>query len=551
YNRGNVFNQLERFEDALSDYDRVLKINPAHVEALYNRGNTLKSMGRLEAALTSYDQALQLRPDHAESLYNKGNTLKDMNRYSEVLDNFDQALQSRPDFADVYINRGNTYKDLGDLAQAEASYRQALKLCPNHPLYRSNLLFLLAYCPERQTQTRYLQEAMLWQQHALTESERQTAQSRTFKPASEAGRPLRLGILSAELSQHAVAHFLNSWLPELDKNRYSLYLYPTRNFLDDKAMAFKAMADVWCPLEHCTDAEAVERIRSDQIDILMETSGHTANNRLGIVARRAAPIQCHYIGYFASTGLTEMDWFLADATLIPPELDHQFVERVWRMPRPWLAYRPLEAAPEPAWKPSEDGRICLGSFNNLVKVREDSLEVWAQVLEALPEAWILLKDGRALDAANQRRITEALVQRGVEANRVVFAGRTATWSEHMALYDQVDIALDTLPLNSGTTAFDALWMGVPLITLAGHHMAGRMGAAIVAGIGRPEWIARDPQEFVSKMVALARDVPTRTELRHTQRERMRASPLCDGAGLARTLETCFERMFDEWHTRHA
>ncbi|MEY4193721.1 MAG: hypothetical protein RLZZ226_89, partial [Pseudomonadota bacterium] len=408
--------------------------------------------------------------------------------------------------------------------------------------YRSNLLFLMAYSPDRQSQATYRHEAMQWEQMSLPESARKAARQQTFVVPSLQDRPLRLGILSAEVGQHAVAHFLKSWLPWLDRSRISLYLYPTRSYADDKSQAFAALADVWCPVEDWDDEAATRRIRADRIDVLIETSGHTAHNRLGIIARRAAPVQCHYIGYFASTGLSEMDYFLADGTLIPNCLDHQFVERIWRLPRPWLAYTPLEEAPEPAWRPALDGKICLGSFNNLIKVRETCLEIWARLLLALPEAWLLLKDGRTLDETSRRRIRHALTSRGVSDERIVFAERAATWREHMSQYDRVDIALDTVPLNSGTTAFDALWMGVPLITLAGDHMAGRMGAAIVAGIGKPDWITQDEDDYVTRVVTLARDVVGRTRMRAVQREWMRASLLCDGADLADTLTDVFEQM---------
>ncbi len=546
YNMGNLFAARERADQALIHYEYALQLGFCRAEVYFNRGNALKKMGLLQEALASYGQALRLDPDYAEAHYNSGNLLREISQPDEGLAHYRQAISTRPDFADVYVNRGNACKDMGRLAEAEASYRQAVSLCPQHPGYRSNLLFLLGYCPERQSVQDYLQEARAWEQSVLTDAERQAVATQRFDRPARIGRPLRVGVLSAELGQHAVACFLNTWMAHLNRDRVQLFLYPTRQIDDQHAQGFRAMADAVCPVDDLDDAAAVARIRSDALDILMDTSGHTGSNRLGIIARRAAPIQCHYIGYFASTGLSEMDYFLADEVLIPSALDDRFVEQVWRLPRPWLAYGPLEQAPQIDWKPAADGRICLGSFNNLVKVRENCLALWARVMQALPEAWLLLKDGRASDASTQRRVTETLQQWGVTPDRVVFAARTAAWQEHMMLYNQVDIALDTLPLNSGTTAFDALWMGVPLITLAGDHMAGRMGAAIVTGMGQPDWVATTADDYVARVVALARDIPTRTALRANQRERMRVSPLCDGADLARTLEDTFETWFDRW-----
>jgi predicted O-linked N-acetylglucosamine transferase (SPINDLY family) len=551
YNKGNLLSELQQPQEALGCYAQAIRLKPDYAVAYFNQGNTLKNLGDCGAALSSYDQALQFKPDYAEAHYNSGNVLRELHRFGDGLAHYQQALTVRSDFADVYVNRSNTYKDLGYLVEAETGYRQALSLSPGNPHYHSNLLFLLGYCPERQTPAAYLKEARCWETMVLTDIQRRAAHEFGFKQVSRSQRPLRIGILSAELGRHAVAYFLVPWLSKRDRNRISLFLYPTRQCTDEYAASFEAMADAWCPVDELEDEAAVQRIRADQIDILIETSGHTAGNRLGIIARRAAPIQCHYIGYFASTGLSTMDYLLADDVLIPPALETQFTETIWRLPRSWLAYQPLEQAPEPGWLPAEDGRICLGSFNNLVKVREDCLRLWAGVLKALPEAWLLLKDGRATDPASQRRIREALQALGVDEQRVVFAGRMKDWAEHMRLYDQVDIALDTLPMNSGTTAFDALWMGVPLITLAGSTLAGRMGAAIVTGIGHPEWVVVDEADYVTKVVALARDVDIRKRLRHTQREQMRNSPLCDGEGLARSLEAAFEAMFDRrWSAAH-
>ncbi|WPL13863.1 MULTISPECIES: O-linked N-acetylglucosamine transferase, SPINDLY family protein [Thiorhodovibrio] len=297
-----------------------------------------------------------------------------------------------------------------------------------------------------------------------------------------------------------------------------------------------------------SDDQAAERLRADQLDILIETSGHTEDNRLGILARRVAPVQAHYVGYFASTGLSAMDYFIGDNVLIPPEHDGHFVEQVWRLPRTRYAYDPMNQCPEPRWQPDPDGRLWLGSFNNLAKVRAQSLALWAQAMHALPEAMLLLKDKKADDPLVQARILEAMHSHGISRERIGFFSRTPSWSEHMALYNHIDIALDTIPFNSATTACDALWMGTPLVTLLGDQLAGRQAASILTGLGRSKWIARDADEFVAIVTALARDTKQRRHIRATQREQMQASELCDGKGLARALEQSFEQMFRRWQS---
>ena len=268
--------------------------------------------------------------------------------------------------------------------------------------------------------------------------------------------------------------------------------------------------------------------------------------RLGIFARRAAPVQCHYIGYHGTTGLTEMDWFIADAELLPPRYDSHFREDIWRLPRLRLAYKGDPALPESRWTPSPDGTIWLGSFNNLTKVREEALGLWAKVMNAIPESKLLLKDRLAQDLAVQNRIRTELGRHGISASRVEFAAPVPDWAAHMVLYDRLDIALDAIPLNSETTAFDALWMGVPLVALEGNWVGGRMASTILKALGKPEWIAHSDDEYVAIVAALAHDVEGRKALRATQRALISNSPLCDADGLTRALEDAFGAMFDRW-----
>ncbi|WP_323696595.1 O-linked N-acetylglucosamine transferase, SPINDLY family protein [Thiorhodovibrio litoralis] len=305
------------------------------------------------------------------------------------------------------------------------------------------------------------------------------------------------------------------------------------------------------PIDGLSDVQAVQQIRSDKIDVLIETSGHMENNRLGVIARRAAPVQRHYIGYFATTGLTEMDYFIGDALLIPPEQDSHFSEQVWRLPRTRYACEPLLQAPDPRWQPHPQGQLRLGSFNNLTKVRQESLLLWSQVLRALPQARLILKDKRALDQSVQTRILTCLQEQSIHPDRIEFHGASARWADHMDAYNSIDIALDSLPFNSATTGFDALWMGTPLITLTGDRLAGRQAASLLTGLGRAEWIVRDADAFVDIVSALAHDATQRRHIRETQREQMRGSELCNGPSLARALEASFEMMLNAWFENKA
>lgn len=544
FNLGIALRDLGKLPEAEASYREALRLKPSYPKAYNNLGVALMEQGLLEDAVSAYRKAISLEPSHAKAHNNLGNALNRLGRSTEAEPSYRQAISLDPRYADALANLGATLKDLGRLDEAEQTFRSALKLNPSDANIFSNLIFSLAYTG-RMSPDEVKRTAQGWEQAVLTETERASARTQQFAHRVRRGRALRIGILSAELGQHAVAYFLLPWLRALSPERITPLLYSTRPRFESQIEAFNALGVPLVSLVGMTDADAAARIRSDGVDVLLDTSGHTSHNRLGIIARRAAPVQCHYIGYFGTTGLSEMDYFIGDNKLTPPALDAAFTERVWRLPRPWLAYAPLENAPSPDWQGGDD-ILWLGSFNNLTKVREESLQLWARVLIALPQACLLLKDAKAEDVSTQTRIRTTLKHAGVNPERVYFAPRVASWSEHMARYNQIDIALDTIPLNSGTTGFDALWMGVPLVTLAGDWMGGRMGAAILSGIGRAEWIAHDEEEYVAKVVALAQDVETRRALRTSQREQMRRSPLCDGVGLARALEKTFEQMFDHW-----
>lgn len=581
YNRANALLELRRAAEALAAFDHALALRPRYVQAHYNRGNALRQLGRLQEAVASYDEAIVLNPDYAAAHNNRGYALLDMDRLDEAVasfntavlldpDNFEahgnlaialkakgrideaiascrRALTVNPAYANGHHILGMVLHDRGEIGAAVESYRQALALDPGSIKALSNLIYLHAFTrdvsPERECEV-----AATWETVALTEDERIAAreQRATFARAGrQPGAKLKLGFVSAELGQHAVAEFLEPFLERVDRSRFTLTLYPTAARTGARAERIAAFADKVESLFGVPDADAAQRIRADAIDVLVDTTSHMAFSRLGIFARRAAPVQCHYIGYHGTTGLTEMDWFIGDDTLLPQSCNAHFREKIWRLPRLWVAYRGDTTLTESRWTPSSAGIVTFGSFNNLAKVRQESLSLWARVMLNVPGSRLLLKDRQAGDAGVRARILSALAKHGVDGARVEFIEWTPDWQSHMALYDRLDIALDPIPLNSGTTAFDALWMGVPLVGVEGDWMGGRMTTAILRALGRPEWVVRNEDEYVACVTALARDVAGRARLRAGQRALMAKSPLCDCAELARVLENAFESMFDQ------
>ena len=546
-NLGTALGKLGRLDEAAASYTRALELNPHDAAAHNNLALVLYELGKTDEALDGYAKALTLQPDFAEAHYNLGTALNAMGRLDEAVACLTKAIVLKPQFVEAYANLGLTLYPLGRPEEAYTCFHRALELKPDFVLAYNNLLFTHAYLHDMSPESQ-LALAAGWEKTVLSECDRNAASARTYEFLPRRGGQLRLGIVSAELGQHAVAEFLEPVLEELDRSRLHITLFPTVLRSGPRAARLQGLADEWKPLAGIGDAEAVAQIRSKQIDVLIDTTGHTCGCRLGIFAHRAAPVQCHYIGNLVTTGLTEMDWFLGDADLLPSGCDADFRERIWRLPRLWIAYRGDTSLPESGWKPDESGVVWLGSFNNLKKVRQDACRLWAKVMNALPESKLLLKDRTTASGLVRQRILGEMAGRGIASERVEFAAHTPDWNAHMSMYDRLDIALDPIPLNSGTTAFDALWMGVPVVALEGDWMGGRMGCAILRALGKGEWVAQSEEDYVAAVVALARDIEGRKALRARQRALMANSPLCDARALARALEDAFEAMLEECAT---
>ena len=343
--------------------------------------------------------------------------------------------------------------------------------------------------------------------------------------------------------------FIEGFFGGHDRERYEIYAYATSPKTDAVTKRLRDGVEHWTTLTGLDAAAATERIRQDAIDVLVDLSGHTSGNRLPVFARRAAPVQAHYLGYFASTGLSAMDYLISDATVIPESDARQYTETVWRLPRVWIDYQVGGEAPPPAWREDPSGRIWFGSFNKLAKLTPESIGLWSRILRECPPGNLLLKNATFVSAKLRQRVLDSFAAQGILAERIRLAPGADDWSAHMACYDGLDVALDPVAVHCGViTTCDALWMGVPVITLLGSGMVGRMGASILTALDRSEWIATDADDYVAKALRLAGDVAGRRSMRVTQRDRMRRSPLCDTAGLVRALEDAYAAMFDQWLT---
>ncbi|WP_200280434.1 tetratricopeptide repeat protein [Rhabdochromatium marinum] len=545
-NRGFVLNDLGRLNDALAACDAALRIQPDLAEAHNTRGCVLNGLRRLTEALAACDAALRIQPDLAEAHNTRGCVLNDLGRLTEALAACDAALRIQPELMEAHNMRGFVLERIGQIDEAVAAYAVAMNLKPNDARVHSNRIMALLYCEQTTN------EAILSVARQFGAQFDQPALGDCHPNPRQPERRLRIGYVSGDFRRHAVADFLEALLAQHDRSRIEVLAYTTNGLEDAVTARIRGLVDRWQSIVGLSDERAAQCIRSDGVDVLIDLSGHTAGNRLGAFAQRAAPVQAHYLGFAGSTGLAAMDYWIGDEWLTPDELAPQYSETLWRLPRTWVAYRGVEKAPEPAWRASGDGTLWLGSFNTLRKMTPRTIILWSRVLQTLPEAKLLLKTHELADESNRKRVLTAFAQQGIASDRIELQGRQATssWPEHMAYYNRLDIALDPVgPVGGGTTTCDALWMGVPVVTKLGDRVGSRMSAAMLSALGREEWIARDDEDYIAKVVMLARAVAGRRAMRLNQRERMRQSPLCDAQGLARALEDAYEAMFERCWTK--
>jgi protein O-GlcNAc transferase len=495
-----------RFADAVPLLRRVLKDEPNQFVALFALGISLRRLKQLDEAVIALKRAIALKPDFFEALYNLGLLLNEQGRV-------DEAVQA---------------------------FRSAIDLRPKVSLAHSNLLMALQYTSGLTVDS--WKEALVAFESCFTPSI-----SVTYSNSPEPKRILRIGYVSPDFCQHSCAWFIEPLLKAHDRKQIEVFCYSQVASPDAMTTRLRTQADDWREIVNLDDEAVVALIREDQIDILVDLAGHSAYNRLGVFARKPAPIQVSWLGYPASTGLSAVDYRLSDPWLTPPDTSEYFSETIWNLAQPAHCYNPPSEAPPVSPPPAlKSGQITFGSFNNLTKVGSETVELWASVLLAVPESRLLIKAYQATDPGIQHRLTTAFAACGIDSKRIVFIGKASTVNTHLACYAQVDIALDTFPYNGATTTLEALWMGVPVVSLVGSRAASRYGLAFLSAVGLSELAAADPERFVATAVALAEDHERLVNLRNTLRGTLGSSSLCDAVGFAQSVENAYRQMWQRW-----
>ncbi|HUB15748.1 MAG TPA: tetratricopeptide repeat protein [Acetobacteraceae bacterium] len=574
---GLIAHRESRFDDADRYLRAAIAAAPNDPEQYGNHAAVLRSLGKLQEAEAAARAALALAPDRIETHNNLGNILRDCGRYDESVACYQAALRLAPEFADAWSNlawvlslngraqeaeqaarraitfdpnNANAHNNLGGalmrqsrLREAETVLREALRLRPDFALPHSNILFCLNYRDDLSPEAIFA-EYLEWDaRHArpLAPVDDNSALDRT------PGRKLRVGYVSPDFRTHAVALFAEPLLAAHDRTQVEIFCYAEVPVEDTTTQRFRALADHWRSTVGRSDAAVAEQIRQDGIDVLVELAGHTAGNRLLVFARKPAPVQVAYmIGHGCTSGLSAIDAFLADDVLAPPGAEAVFSEQLLRLPRIPLAYRPPEGMPPVAPLPARaSGCVTFGYFGRTVRLNDGVIAAWCRILHAVPGARLILNSAPFAEDAGREDWMARFTAHGIGPDQVVMTcttPQTRTWEA----YGAIDIALDPFPHNAGTTTIEALWQGVPVLTLAGRPTVGRFGAAILHAIGLDDWVTHGVDDYVARAAAAAADLEALAELRTALRPRMAASPLLDATGLARSVEGAYRALWDEW-----
>lgn len=536
FNLGVAMTRQGQLEEALIAYRRAAELKPNYAEAHYNLGMALFGSGDLPRAKDSFLRALESNPSYVDAHYNLGNVLHEMGRLDEAENAYQLALSLDPNHSPALNNLGNLYKTEGRLEEAVVAYRRALKGDPSNAGLQSNVILVLHYMSGVAPEVMAEEQARWNRQFADLLKADITAHRNSRDPE----RRLRVGYVSADFRDHTLGRNLMPLFRNHDRRSFEVVCYSGVHRPDELTVSFRAQADIWRSTVNLSDEELAKRIREDEVDILVDLALHTSGSRLRVFAREPTPVQVSFAGYPGGTGVRGIGWRLSDRFLESGESSGRelvgLIDSFWCYD-PCGMELPVNDLPRRA-----AGHVTFGSLNNFSKVNDGALALWARVMTAVDGSRLLLLSPQG---CHRHHVLEILRKGGVTEDRVEFV-EPRPRRKYLELYHRVDVMLDTFPYNGHTTSLDALWMGVPVVSLAGAQIVSRAGLSQLSNLDLPELVAFTENDYVKNAVELAHDLPRLERLRATLRSRTEGSDLMDGARFARGIESAYRMMWRRW-----
>lgn len=542
-NYGAALNRLGQFSDALDVLMAALKLNKSDPYTFVNIGNSLRFLGRDSNAIDMYNQALALDPGMKEGSVNICNVYNKNNLFDASFTISSELIEREPKYVKAHSVMADALIGLGRIDDAKAAAESVIAIEPASITAQALLVSLAARADDYDAAD-YLRKARRFSDlHDIYRTDV------LANPADDAAK-LRVGFIGGDFRRHPVGYFLKQLFTEYDRERFAFFIYHNAVEYDDLSEFFVENSAAFRNVNNKLDRKVAQEIADDRLHILIDLAGYTKYTRLSALVHKPAPVQMTWLGYYASTGVSEVDYILADPYVVPDDCEAEFSEAVLRFPDSYLCFSepdcdvPVRPAPV-----SENGTVTFGSFNNLNKVTDNVLALWARVLNATPGSRLMLKT-MLLNRQDQReRIIERFAAEGIDLDRLILEGPSPR-EALLDAYNKVDIALDPFPYGGGTTSAEALWMGVPVLTKRGDRFLARMGGSIVSNVGLGDWVAEDDDDYVAKAAAFATDAAKLIDLKHGLRQRVLASPLFDGRNFARKFETLMTSAWDAYRARN-
>ena len=541
-NLGVSLKNLGNLIEAVSSYSKALAINPNYAEAHSNLGNAFQELGQLDKAVASFNKALAIKPDYADAHYNLGIALQEQGNLNDSVASYSKALSIKPNDVDIHNNLGTVFQNLGRLDEALNSYQKALIVDPDNYKSIKNRLYALLNVPGR-THTELFNE---YEKFAKTQTLGIVRQTENWSNHASPNRQLRIGYMSSDLRHHPVGLMASALISCHDKTQFDIFCYSDVILADEITEKIRSDTDHWRPISGITDIDVAHKIRADNIDILICLAGGFDKNRPLVCAHRAAPVQVS-LHDGATSGLEEMDYFLTDNYLHPADTKEIFTEELHRIPS-LFQWPHIQGAAEISAPPVDQaGFVTFGSFNNPAKINNEVIRLWAEVLKSVSGSRLLLKyKNWYKEVSLKERLIDEFAACGVKKDCIDFITSLDTKAEHLRRYSRVDIALDPFPFSGATTTFEALWMGVPVVTLAGKTFISRMSGSMLQHVGLGDLALDTQQAYVASANKLARDHVRLRTLKNNLRELVKASPICDPLAYSLSVEDAYRSMWKTW-----
>lgn len=531
-------------EQALVALLQSLDENPYSVELLLDVGVAFAQRGDLLRSIEYFRRGIGVAPNSPTLYSNLGLSLQKCGRLSEAIECFRKALELAPALAAAWHNLGNALNEIGQAEEGSDAYRRCLAIAPDHVGARSDFLLSLNYRQDVSREYVYKEHREWAKRHALR-PDRGHLESELKRNAAAR---LRVGYLSPNFMHHSVAFFIEPVLEHHDRSHFHIFAYADVYAGDQVTRRIAGKVESWRDVSMLEVNQIAAQIREDDIDVLVDLAGHTSFRQMLLMSMRLAPVQVTYLGYPNTTGLETVDFRLTDDIADPEgQADSYASEKLLRLSPGFLCYRPpsSDEMPQPSDAPCLSREfVTFGSFNNLNKVSPLIMDLWAGILREVPGSRLHLKARQLADATARARIVDDFWRLGIDADRLSMFPWAGTQHEHLRLYNEVDIALDTFPYNGTTTTCEALWMGVPVVTLSGETHASRVSLSLLRQCGLEELAAATPEEYVQKSVALAADRQRLRKFHSELRPTLSSSSLLDGEGFCKRLEFAYQRMVD-------